>query len=51
MRLTNRDLETFKLISTMAILTTFKSGAPMRTRTSNPLIRSQILYPIELWVH
>lgn len=25
-------------------------GAPRRTRTSNPLIRSQILYPIELGV-
>ena len=23
--------------------------APMRTRTSNLLIRSQMLYPIELW--
>src|SRR5688500_14886822 len=25
------------------------SSAPMRTRTSNLLIRSQMLYPIELW--
>ena len=24
-------------------------SAPMRTRTSNLLIRSQMLYPIELW--
>jgi hypothetical protein len=24
-------------------------NAPMRTRTSNLLIRSQVLYPIELW--
>ncbi len=27
------------------------SGAPVRTRTSNLLIRSQMLYPIELRVH
>src|SRR5512141_2550601 len=25
-------------------------GAPRRTRTSNLLIRSQMLYPIKLWV-
>jgi hypothetical protein len=25
------------------------TNAPMRTRTSNLLIRSQVLYPIELW--
>ncbi len=28
-----------------------ESGAPGRTRTRNPLIRSQVLYPIELRVH
>ena len=28
-----------------------RSGAPMRSRTSNLLIRSQPLYPIELWMH
>jgi hypothetical protein len=27
----------------------FPADAPMRTRTSNLLIRSQMLYPIELW--
>jgi hypothetical protein len=27
-----------------------ESGAPGRTRTRNPLIRSQVLYPIELRV-
>ncbi len=27
------------------------SGAPERSRTSNRLIRSQILYPVELRVH
>ena len=26
------------------------SGAAMRSRTSNLLIRSQLLYPIELWL-
>src|SRR5262249_14436987 len=26
-------------------------GTPRRTRTSSLLIRSQMLYPIELWVH
>ena len=28
-----------------------KYGAPERTRTSNRLIRSQVLYPIELRAH
>ena len=28
----------------------FKAGAAMRSRTSNLLIRSQLLYPIELWL-
>ena len=28
----------------------FESGAPERSRTSNRLIRSQILYPVELRV-
>ena len=28
-----------------------ESGAPERSRTSNRLIRSQILYPVELRVH
>src|SRR5205814_7737417 len=28
----------------------FRFGAPRRTRTSNLLIRSQMLYPIKLWV-
>ena len=28
-----------------------ENGAPGRTRTRNPLIRSQVLYPIELRVH
>ena len=27
-----------------------ESGAAMRSRTSNLLIRSQMLYPIELWL-
>ena len=27
----------------------FKNGAPKRIRTPNPLIRSQVFYPIELW--
>jgi hypothetical protein len=27
------------------------NGAPRRTRTSGLLIRSQTLYPAELWVH
>ena len=30
---------------------THKSGAPGRTRTCNLLVRSQMLYPIELQVH
>lgn len=25
--------------------------APKRSRTSNRLIRSQVLYPVELWAH
>ena len=28
-----------------------RDGAPKRSRTTNLLIRSQMLYPIELWVH
>ena len=28
-----------------------ENGAPRRTRTPNLLIRSQTLYPIELWAH
>ena len=27
------------------------NGAPRRSRTPNLLIRSQTLYPVELWVH
>ena len=27
-----------------------RSGAPTRTRTWNPLLRRQMLYPVELWV-
>ena len=26
------------------------NGGPRRIRTPNPLIRSQVLYPVELWV-
>ena len=29
----------------------FKYGAPGRIRTSDPLVRSQILYPTELRAH
>ena len=29
----------------------FKNGAPKRIRTPNPLIRSQVFYPIELQAH
>ena len=28
-----------------------ENGAPKTTRTSDLLIRSQLLYPTELWVH
>ena len=28
-----------------------ENGGPRRIRTPNPLIRSQVLYPVELWVH
>lgn len=28
----------------------WNDGAPRRTRTPNLLIRSQTLYPVELWV-
>ena len=28
-----------------------RKNAPNRSRTCNRLIRSQVLYPIELWVH
>ena len=27
-----------------------ENGGPRRIRTPNPLIRSQVLYPVELWV-
>ena len=29
----------------------FSDGVPKRSRTPNLLVRSQTLYPIELWVH
>ena len=29
----------------------FKVGTPKGTRTPNLLVRSQMLYPIELWAH
>ena len=32
-------------------LNVWESGAPERIRTSDPLIRSQVLYPAELRVH
>ena len=28
----------------------YMSGAPTGTRTPNPLLRRQVLYPVELWV-
>ena len=28
-----------------------KYGAPRRSRTSDRLVRSQVLYPAELWAH
>ena len=38
------------MLKNSLILFVFLFGAPGRTRTCNPLIRSQILYPIELRV-
>jgi hypothetical protein len=29
----------------------FKFGAPKEIRTPDPLVRSQVLYPAELWAH
>ena len=29
----------------------FSSGTPKEIRTLDPLIRSQVLYPAELWAH
>ena len=34
-----------------AVLHPDKNGAPSRNRTRNLLIRSQTLYPVELWAH
>ena len=39
------------LLTQAAVLFTVHDGTPRRIRTPSLLVRSQTLYPVELWAH
>lgn len=48
-RYLGKEPHDFALVRTAYRLNSKESGAPRKIRTPDPLIRSQVLYPAELW--